>query len=73
MSKINVGLLVTSLVASSFLIGYASQSDLEAVRELAVNAQKSADNAQNTASNAAQQTEMNRIALERMYQKIFAK
>ena len=73
MSNINVGLLVTSLVASSFLIGYASQSDLEAVRELAVNAQKSADNAQNTASNAAQQTEMNRIALERMYQKIFAK
>ena len=73
MSKINAVILLSSLVASSFLISCASQSELENVRQLALDAQLSASNAQNTASNASQQTEMNRIALERMYQKIFAK
>lgn len=73
MSKINVGILVTSLVASSFLIGCASQSDLESVRELAVNAQNSADNAQNTATNASKCCEANRQSLERMYQKLMTK
>lgn len=73
MSKINVVMLLSSLVASSFLIGCATKSEVEAVRQLALDAQLAASNAQNTASNASQQTEMNRIAIERMFQKIMGK
>lgn len=73
MSKINVVILLGSLVASSFLISCASQSELENVRQLALDAQLAASNAQNTASNASQQSEMNRIAIERMFQKIMGK
>mgnify|MGYP003591242349 FL=1 len=73
MSKINVVILLGSLLVSSFLVGCVSQNELNEVRQLALAAQKSADNAQNTASNASQQTEMNRIAIERMFQKIMGK
>jgi hypothetical protein len=62
-----------AILFSSFLIGCASQSDLEEVKQLALDAQQSADNAQNTASSAAKCCEMNRQEISRMYQKVMGK
>lgn len=66
-------ILIGCIVASTFLIGCASSSDLAEVREMAINAQKSADNAQETATNASKCCEMNRVTIERMYQKLMTK
>ena len=73
MSKINVVILLGSLLVSSFLVGCATKSEVEEVRQLALDAQLAASNAQNTASNASKCCEQNRLSLERMYQKIMGK
>lgn len=62
-------ILIGCIVVSTFLVGCASSSDLAEVREMAINAQKSADNAQATASNASKCCEQNRQEITRMYQK----
>lgn len=73
MNKTNILTLTGAILFSSLIIGCASSKDLEEVRQLALDAQQSADNAQNTASNASKCCEMNRQSLERMYQKIMGK
>lgn len=61
------------MVIGSLMMGCASKGELEEVRVLATEAQRSADNAQATASNASKCCEMNRQELERMYQKLMSK
>ena len=73
MTKANILTLTGAVLFSSLIIGCASKSELEEVRALAIGAQQSADNAQNTASNASKCCEMNRQALERMYKKVLSK
>ena len=73
MTKANIFTLAGAVLFSSLIIGCASKSELEEVRALAISAQQSADNAQNTASNAAKCCEMNRQEIQRMYQKVMSK
>lgn len=73
MTKANIFTLAGAVLFSSLIIGCASKSELEEVRVLAISAQQSADNAQNTASNAAKCCEMNRQEIQRMYQKVMSK
>lgn len=64
---------ISCIVISTFLVGCASNNDLAEVREMTINAQKSADNAQETATNASKCCEANRQSLDRMYQKLMTK
>ncbi len=73
MNKTNIFTLTGAILFSSLIIGCASQSDLAEVKQLALDAQQSADNAQNTASNASKCCEMNRQEISRMYQKVMGK
>ena len=58
--------MITTLFAAIMMIGCASQSELDAVRQ-------TVENAQRTASDAAQCCDLNSQKVDRMYQKLMAK
>lgn len=58
--------LLVTLLASMFMFGCASQSELDQVRQ-------TAENAQRTASDAAECCAMTTQKVDRMYQKLMAK
>ena len=58
--------LTVMLISTMFMIGCASQSELDDVRQ-------TAENAQRTASSAAECCALNGQKVDRMYQKLMAK
>ena len=58
--------MITTLFAAAMMVGCASQNELEAVRQ-------TAENAQRTASSASECCDLNSQKVDRMYQKLMAK